>query len=359
MRLRISGPVANHRAVVHGGIQSSGRKTGPATIDFSSNVNPLGCPPAARNILKKSTGLISQYPDSNSALLRKSLAKYTGVQVGRITVGNGATEIIYNFCRAFLEGRKVLMPVPTFGEYEAASRLYGARMSYFKTMDLNKDIDGFLDEMQKNQCVFVCNPNNPTGALTRKKNLGRILDVARRNSALVFIDECFIELASNPGESVVPALGSYDNLFVLRSMTKSFGLAGLRVGYGLGSEKMITVLNTIKIPWNLGGVAQNVATKTLPGRSYLGRTRSLIEREREFLKNSISKIRGFQCYDSDANFMLVRSKVRSGLVQRRLLERGILVRDCSSFRGLDDSFIRIAVRTRRENRRLVEALGKI
>ena len=358
MKLGVAPQVANHRKVAHGGIYSAGLGFDPKILDFSSNVNPLGFPPSIRNDMRKNSALFSVYPDSDSTTLRSSLEKYTKIPKEQIIVGNGATEIIYNFCKAFLNRRRVLIPIPTFGEYEAAARLEGAKITYFKTMNLNQDIDDFVREIPKNHCTFICNPNNPTGILTTQKNMHKILEASRKNSSFVFVDECFIELSS-PKESVVSKLYKFDNLFILRSMTKSFGLAGLRVGYGLGSRNMIEILNRIKIPWNTSGIAQSIAVKALPGRSHLEKTRKLIEKERKFLKNSISKSNKFQCYDSDTNFVLIKSKIPSKQLQKKLLKKNILVRDCSSFKGLDDRFIRIAVRTHSENQKLAKELGNL
>ncbi len=358
LRLGVVPSIENHKTVAHGGIYSAGLGFDPKILDFSSNVNPLGFP-SIKNELKKNLALFSIYPDSDSTKLRNGLERYTRIPKDRIIVGNGATEIIYNFCKAFLNKRNALIQIPTFGEYESAARLNGAKVSYFKTMDLNEDIDDFVERISKDQCVFVCNPNNPTGTLTSQKNMLKILAASRDNASLVFVDECFIELASNPKESIVSKLRSFDNLFVLRSMTKSFGLAGLRVGYGLGSKKMTEILSRIKIPWNVSGIAQEIAIKALSSRSHLEKTRNLIKKERKFLKESISKINGFQCYDSDSNFILIKSKIRSKQLQKKLLKKNILVRDCSSFEGLDDKFIRIAVRTHNENQKLVKELKKV
>ncbi|HJU13894.1 MAG TPA: threonine-phosphate decarboxylase CobD [Candidatus Nitrosotalea sp.] len=358
MRLGVPRSVASRRAVAHGGIYSSGLDYDPRILDFSSNVNPLGFPPSVRKNLAKHSALFSIYPDPDSTALRKALQKYTGIPKDQITVGNGATEIIYNFCKAFLKGRRVLIPAPTFGEYESAARLEGARVSFFETMDLNRDIERFVGEIPKSHCVFVCNPNNPTGTLTSRKNMERILKASRRNSVLVFVDECFIEL-SNPSGTVAPKTRTFDNLFVLRSLTKSFGLAGLRVGYGIGSRRMIEMLNRIKIPWNVSGIAQNIATSALSSRSHLPSSRRLIAGERRFLRESISAMGGFHCYDSDANFILVKTEMPPKVLQKKLMKKNILIRDCSSFRGLRGSFIRIAVRTRPENKKLVGELGKI
>lgn len=358
MRFGIPLSVASRKAVEHGGIYSSGLDYDPGILDFSSNVNPLGFPPSLRKALVKNSALFSVYPDSDSAELRRALQKYTGMPTGLITVGNGATEIIYNFCKAFLRGRRVLIPAPTFGEYEAAARLEDAKVSFFETLDLNLDIDRFVSEIPRHDCVFVCNPNNPTGTLTTRKNMEKILRAARRSGALVFVDECFIEL-SRPAQTIASKVRSFDNLFVLRSLTKSFGLAGLRIGYGIGNPRMVGTLNTIKIPWNVGAVAQRIAVEALSSKSHLPASRKLIARERKFLSDSISAIGGFDCYESDANFVLVRCAIPPKVLQKKLVKKNILVRDCSSFRGLRGNFIRIAVRTRPENKKLVRELGKI
>lgn len=355
MKLRVKGEIADHKAVAHGGIYSAGLGYDRKILDFSSNVNPLGYPPIIKNYLKKVSPLLSIYPDPDSGILRNYLAKYTGIPEEQIVVGNGATEIIYNFAKAFLGGCKVLLPIPTFGEYESAVKLHGGSVHFFKTMNLNEDLARFIDTAPRNDCVFICNPNNPTGSLIRRKNMLKIIESAYARSILIFVDECFIELASNR-ESVVPYLREFDNLFVLRSLTKSFGLAGLRIGYGLGSKQMITILQRVKIPWNVNGVAQNVAIKALSSKSYLDRTRKVILRERKFLKDSLSKIKGFTCYDSDANFLLIRTKPNSIYLQKKLLKKNILIRDCSTFRGLNNRFIRIAVLTRKDNLKLVKAL---
>ncbi len=352
--------VSNHHAVQHGGFYSAGLQYDSSFIDFSSNVNPLGFPYSAQKIINENKSLLSVYPDPDSSKLRDDLQKYTGIQKDRITVGNGATEIIYNFCKVFLRKESnVLIPIPTFGEYEAASRLSGARISFFKTMNLNKNILELQDLVTKTMCIFVCNPNNPTGVLISKNNLFKILETAYNKSAFMFLDECFIELVPDSNESLAQHLKEFDNLFILRSLTKSFGLAGLRIGYGLGNKKVIDVLQRIKIPWNVNGLAQKAASEALLNVSHLNKTRKLIKKELKFLKDSISKINGFTCYDSTTNFILIKSKMNSKKIQEKLIEKKILIRDCSTFRGLGNKFIRVAVRTHKENVRLVRALEDI
>lgn len=352
--------ISNHTTVQHGGIYSAGLHHDSKIIDFSSNVNPLGFPSLVKNVIKKNVALLSTYPDPNSKKLRTDLERYIGIAANQIVVGNGATEIIYNFCKAFVrKNSKAVIPIPTFGEYEAAARLAGGQISFLKTMNLNEHISDLKDSITNRNSLFVCNPNNPTGVLIPKKNMLKILESAHQKSVLVFVDECFIEMVPESDESLVDNACEFDNLFILRSLTKSFGLAGLRVGYGIGSKKVVDVLQRIKIPWNVNGLAQKAASAVLSNKSHLEKTRKLIKSELNFLTNSISKMPNFACYPSSTNYMLLKSKLNSKIIQKKLLEKKILIRDCSNFHGLNNKFIRIAVRTHSENMKLVRALEQI
>jgi threonine-phosphate decarboxylase len=358
MRIKVEKNIADHKVVAHGGIFSDSLDHTTSLLDFSSNVNPLGFPSKVRDVFKNLSH-VSVYPDPNSNELRIHLQKYTGIPKNHIVVGNGATEIIYNYCNAFLRKQKVLIPIPTFGEYESAAKLNNATLYFFKTMNLNRNLSEFQDMVSNKNCIFLCNPNNPTGVLTKKKNILKILESAYDKSVMVFLDECFIELVPAGNESAVSYLKEFDNLFILRSLTKSFGLAGLRIGYGLGNKKMIEILQKVKIPWNVSGIAQKSSIKALSDNSHLSKTLNLIRKESKFLINSISKIKSFTCYNSDTNFILIKSKIKSNQIKNRLLKKNILIRDCNTFRGLDNHFIRIAVRTHNENLKLIEALSEL
>ena len=358
MKFKPNKLIQGHNPVSHGGLYSI-KNPDSKIIDFSSNVNPLGPPPGVKKYLKKNINTLEVYPDSESTKLRKNLSWYTKVPANKIVVGNGATEIIYNFCHAFLNKKTpVLIPVPTFGEYEAAAKLSDCKVSFFKTMNLSENLDLFLKKIPKNGCVFLCNPNNPTGILLSRKTMLKILQNAKKKSTFVFVDECFIELSDHK-QSLVNDLKKYENLFVLRSLTKSFGLAGLRIGYGLGNKQVISILNKIKIPWNISGIAQKAASAALCYNKYLGKSKKLIDKETKFLRNSISKIGSYSCYNTSTNFILIKSKLKSKTLQKKLLQKKILIRDGSSFRGLDENHIRIAVKSHKENVKLVKALGGI
>lgn len=357
--MKLNQNIASHKPVSHGG-KYSVKNPSPDLLDFSSNINPLGASPMVRRYLKRQLGSISEYPDSDSVNLRKALQWYCKIPHEQIVIGNGATEIIYNFCKAFLSKKTpVLIPIPTFGEYEAAAKLSGCKITFFKTMNLESNLDNFIKKIPKNGCVFVCNPNNPTGKLLSKRNLLKIIQAAKKKSSLAFVDESFIELVSESNQSIIKYVKKFSNLFILRSMTKSFGLAGIRVGYGIGSKQIISILNNLKIPWNVSGLAQHAARAALCSISYLNKAKKIIENESQYLRNSISKIDGFECHDAAANFILIKTKQKSKTIQKKLLKKKILIRDCSSFRGLNNNYIRIAVKTRKENKKLVKALEKI
>ena len=349
----------SHKPIKHGGIYSISEPSSEI-LDFSSNINPLGPSQKVLKTLKTNLGTLSKYPDSESTNLKKLLQKYTKISSSQIVVGNGATEIIYNFCNSFLsKATPVLIPIPTFGEYEVASKLAGAKVKFFKTMDLNTNLKEFVLKIPKNGCLFICNPNNPTGKLLSKDKMKIILESAKKKNSIVFVDECFIELVPNYNESIISFIKNYDNLIILRSLTKSFGLAGIRIGYALGSKKIISILNKIKIPWNVSGLAQEAAISALSTPNLLDKSKKIIQDESNYLKSKISQMTNFECTDSTTNFILIKSKINSFTLQRKLLKKNILIRDCSNFRGLDKNFIRIAVKTRRENQKLVRAMEEI
>lgn len=348
--------IATHTLVPHGGLYSI-RHPSTSIIDFSSNINPLGYPAEVEKLMKRWAKKIPIYPDQNSTKLKKRLSSYIGVSTNNVVVGNGATEIIYNFCRACIsKTTKVLIPIPTFGEYEAATKLCAGKLEFFKTMNIQHDLLEFIKKIPTNGLVFLCNPNNPTGVLAAKKFIIQIIKSAKSKNTLVFVDECFMELTQEAEQSVVDQIHKFDNLFVLRSLTKSFGLAGLRIGYGIGSKKLTSVLNRINIPWNVSGLAQEAAIAALSNKDFISKTRKLIKKESQFLRNSISKLDGFSCLDTASNFILIKTKKNSKHLQKKLLQKKILIRDCSTFRGLNQNYIRIAIKTHRENKKLVKAL---
>ena len=355
MVLPVRQSVRKHVPVAHGGLSSIKTKI-PDVVDFSSNVSPIGTPSSVKVALKNYLKYVDKYPDLNSETLLHSLQKYIGLNKSHIIVGNGAIEILYNFCNVFLQKKDVLIPVPTFSEYEVASKLADSNLRFFKTMNLSQDIDSFIEQIPEKGCVFICNPNNPTGQLLSKKQLEPVIGVAKKNSSIVFLDECFIELVRNTNQSVISLVKKYDNLFVLRSLTKSFGLAGIRIGYAVTSKLMAEILNKIKVPWSINAMAQTAAIVALQNKKHLVKSRLTIKKEYDFLLSKLSCIDGIEFTNSSTNFILLKTKHDATELQKKLLKHKILVRNCENFRGLDNHFIRIAIKSHKDNIKLIEAL---
>ena len=357
MKIQPKSSIIRHIPVIHGG---KDHLIKPDVIDFSSNITPIGVPKSVKTILKKNLDNIQRYPDYNSSKVISSLTKYTKLDKTYLMVGNGAIEIIYNFCFAFLsKNTKVLIPVPTFQEYEVAAKLNNCKVSYFTTVNLSENLDQFLSKIPKQGCVFLCNPNNPTGKLLSKNQILVIIKTAKNLSSIVFVDECFIEMVPDSNQSVISYVKKYDNFFVLRSLTKSFGLAGIRIGYAASSKQMIEILQKIKIPWSVNSLAQDAASIALKNKSHIKKSNYVIKKELNYLMNAISQLNGFNCYDSTTNFILIKTKHNSTKLQQKLLKHKILIRDCKNFRGLDNHHIRIAVKSHKDNLKLVRELEKI
>ena len=358
MKIRTTRAIETHNPVVHGG-RFSVNNQDPDILDFSSNVGPIGMPVSVKSILKKRLIQMTTYPDLHSSTLSSALKKFIGLPKSNLVVGNGAIEIIYNFCSAFLSKKSVLIHVPTFEEYETAAKLSNCKISFFKTMNLSKNLDSFISKIPVNGCIFICNPNNPTGTILSKKQLIKIISSAKQKSCIVFVDECFIELVPQSNQSVINLIKNYDNLFVLRSLTKSFGLAGIRIGYAVASKQFIDILQKLKIPWSVNVIAQEAGIIAIKNKSHLIKSKSIIKKEFNFLKNEISIIPGFECYDSSTNFILIKTKQDSTKLQKKLLKHKILIRDCKNFRGLNNHYIRVAIKSHKDNLKLVHALRAI
>jgi threonine-phosphate decarboxylase len=362
--------IKNLTPCVHGGeVLDAAFKSGfksDAILDFSSSVNPLGTSKKALDAVKAGFGQIASYPDSNSTELREVIAKhYQAIDKNNVVIGNGSTELMYLFAEAFLKkGDFAVMAAPTFGEYESAVRKTGEDVKFVKlNSNFQVDPQAFIKGMAGAKMVFFCNPNNPTSLLTPTSQLTEIIEAALTQDSLVFLDEDFLEFVENEQAlSMISKIKKYPNLFVLRSFTKIFGLTGLRVGYGIASEEIINALLCAKIPWNVNCLAQSAAVAALNDQEHLQKTYKLVKEEKAFLQEGLSKIKGFKIYPPDANFFFIDVR-KTGLTAAQLTEKvlaqGILIRDCTSFRGLDEYYIRIAVKQHGENVRLLEALGKV
>lgn len=345
----------------HGGIYSVDPSL--VKIDFSSNVNPLGVSKNVLSSIKKDLGsLSSSYPDPECNDLKKSLSDYLNIHCECINVGNGATEIIHNFARMFAR-KKVIIPSPSFCEYELASRRMGASIFLVPLQNLNLNADQIIEKAKGSDAIFLCNPNNPTGLLYRK-SLKTIIERVD-NSTKILVDECFIELVNESDRhTMIRNIGEFDNLIILRSLTKSFGLAGLRLGYSVSNSKLAKKLAAGRISWNVNGIAQRAGIVALTDLEHLTKARAVVKEERDFMYVNIRK--KTQCFvpsKSDANYFLIRltnNKYSSTEIRDSLLtQSGVLVRDCSTFSRMGSNYIRVAIKNHGENLILINALESI
>jgi len=353
-----------HGAEVHGAAEQSGFKP-QEILDFSSNVNPLGPSKRALDAAREAFSEITAYPDSNSNQLRQVIAShFSGINRDNIVIGNGSTELMYLFAEAFLKrGDKALMVAPSFGEYESAVRKTGESPKFVRLgSNFQIEAEAFKTAMAGCKMVFLCNPNNPTSKLIPKDTLTDILETALENDVLVFLDEDFLEFVDNEKSlTMISKIAKLPNLFVLRSFTKIFGLTGLRVGYGITSKEIADVLLCSKIPWNINCLGQAAAAAALNDEEHLKITNELIKKEKAWLNGQLGVFKGFSFESPDANFFFIdirNSDITANSLKHRLLKQGILIRDCSSFNGLNEFYIRVAIKTREENIRLIEAFNQ-
>ncbi len=330
-------------------------------IRMGSNENPLGPSPQAIETLKKSLHLINTYPESNIGDLKDQLASYAGVNSEKIIVGgDGADEILDVLAKTLIEpGDEYIVHPPSYMYYEFTFSIYGATPIYAR-WDVEKnrlDVDSVLEAISaKTKVIFLCTPNNPTGGLIGKKDIQTILE---STDALVVVDEAYWEFS---GENNVELLDKYDNLFILRTFSKVMGLAGMRIGYGIGQEKFIEYMHRVKPVFSLIKLSHIAASATLNDQEYIKKSTQLSLESREFLYNEMLKIPELRVFKSYANYILVdirNTGMKSIQMTEKLMENGIIVRDCSSFRGLDDYWIRVSVATIEEDEKFIDVLKNI
>jgi len=332
-------------------------------IDFSANINPLGYPPGLREAIIKDFDSVLNYPDCDSFDLVSGLSEYHGINRDCILLGNGSTEFMY-WIPVVFKPEKALIVTPAFSEYEKGLAVSGAEVSYFQAdqaNDFSVDIGRLCKRIKEGlDIVYFCNPANPTGVLTPKNELCRIIACAGEIGALVVVDEAFIDFVEE--ESVKKEILRSPNLIVLRSMTKFFGIPGLRLGYILSAPSCIAKVKENKLPWTVNSLVKGAAVKALFDKDYIRETRQYILPERKFLRTALNKIPGLYAFESTVNFLLVSMDSRIGInsteLRDSLTPEGLLIRDCSNFQGLGDCYFRVAVKRHEQNIVLIEKLKK-
>ncbi len=337
-------------------------------IDFSASINPLGVPKSVLAGIRDTMKYLPNYPDPDARQLTLALAKNFAINPELILCGNGSTELIYLVIRALMPQR-ILIPAPTFSEYELAAGDGREIVHYTLYAKDNFAInpDTFIRAMAGGSnslsyktslttsvdMAFLCNPNNPTGGILRKPDMLKIAAAAKELKCHLVVDEAFIDFS--PDDSLVNEVEDNPYLIVLRSLTKFYALSGLRVGYGIFPLKLIDVMKKHKEPWTVNTLAQVAGIDAINDEAYKADTFRIIKSERKTLEDGF-RLLNIHYLPSAANFYLLRMDKAQSIIDS-LGERGILIRDCSNFRGLDGSYARVAVKSNRDNMRLLKELA--
>ena len=352
--------------VVHGGnIEELSRNYNldkNKLIDFSANINPLGMNKKVKEIIIQSLAEIEKYPDITYFDLKASISKYERVESEDVALGNGAAEVIFNLVRA-IKPKKVLIPAPTFGEYEEAALSVNSEIKYFY---LKEDKNWIIDEEINNyinkdiDMVFICNPNNPTGALISKTTIINIIKKAKFTNTIVVIDESFLDFIKEAEDySAINLINEYNNVFIIKSMTKLFAMPGIRIGYGICKNKeILKKIEEVSVPWNINILAEKAAIYSLKEREYINKTLLYIEEEKTYLFEELNKLKNIKVFEPSVNFIMFKLEKEMDL-KLELMKKNIIIRSCSNYEGLSNKYYRVAVRNREENIILIEALKNI
>ena len=341
-------------------------------LDYSSNINPYGLPKKFERAVIENLSVLEKYPDPDYVELREEIVKTNKVELKNIIVGNGATEIIFLYMKV-LKAKKILIVSPTFGEYERAMKatLDDIQVDYFKLEEAENfvlNIEKIKTELQKKyDLLVICNPNNPTGQFLSIKELEKILEKCTEVGTKLFVDEAFVEFVEDWGEkSIIKTGKNKKNLFVLRAFTKFFAIPGLRLGYGICfDDEFMTKMLEKKEPWSVNNIAELAGKILLQDREYIEKTNNWIKIEKKYMYENLKEIEGLKTYKTEINFILVKIKneylykVNAQILREKMLEKGILIRDASNFVYLNDNYFRLAVKDRKNNVRVLEALKEI
>lgn len=348
---------------VHGGdiYNESLKNNASEILDYSANINPLGIPAGIRKALQKAIADCVNYPDPFCRELRTGLGAYLKISPAAIYCGNGAADVLFRLLSA-LRPKRTLLLAPTFADYEKAAVAAGSKIDYF-TLEPEQ---GFAVTPQilkaitkRTGMVILCNPNNPTGLLISKTLLLQVTERCKEFNIPLLVDECFLEFLPDWEEySLLDVLDRYPNLILLKAFTKIYAIPGIRLGYCLTADAdLIERLYEAGQDWNVSVPAQAAGVAALDEKEYLVASRAIIAQERAYMIAQLRLI-GFTVWEGTANYLFLRSN-RGIDWKDALKKRGILIRDCSNYRGLGPGYFRVAVKTRRDNRKLIKCMKDI
>lgn len=333
-------------------------------MDFSSNINPFGASQDALDAIVSNPHMVSIYPDPHYHALKASIGRYSSSKENHILLGSGATSLISGYIRSLTPERAMILS-PAYSEYKKELDKISAEVFEFFLDEKNSfvaDEDEIIDFAKKHRCklIVICNPNNPTGSILTRKQIEKI---AKESEAHLLVDETYIEFTDRGIYSSSCLVDEYENIFVIRGTSKFFSAPGIRLGYGLlSNKKMIDEMSKSDNLWGVNIFADIMGQKMFDDNEYQKKTFELISEERDYLMKSLSSFSDFTVYPSQGNFIL--SKIHSGIITaaelyHKLLQKKIIIRNCASFSGLSDYHFRVCTLTHKENKLLIDSIDEI
>ncbi|QCX34469.1 histidinol-phosphate transaminase [Caloramator sp. E03] len=327
-------------------------------IKLASNENPLGCSTKVCDVIKEFADKVNLYPDASNYELKKALSKYLGVNVENIFCSTGSDSLIKAICNLFVnDGDETIMGEVSFQRYEDSTVLMGGKIVKVPMKNYMLDVKGMVDAINdRTRVLWFCTPNNPTGSIINKDELFSVLDLIPKD-VIIVMDEAYYEYVTDDNyPQTVPLLEKYDNMIILRTFSKAYGLAGLRCGYGIASEEIAKYINTIVGPFDTNIIAQQAAVAALSDTEFLKRVIDENSRGREYLYCEYKRL-GLEYIESQANFIMVNVKRNDKEVFNELLKRGIIVRPGYLF-GMD-GWLRVSIGTMEQNKKYIKELENI
>jgi len=345
-------------------------------LDYSSNINPYGLPENLKKEIFEKVFVLERYPDPDYIELREKIAEKNNLNIENIIVGNGATEIIFLFMK-ILSPKKVLIVSPTFGEYERAIKAStlandSLEINYFELKETENfvlNVKNLETELENNyDLLILCNPNNPTGQFLKLKKIEEILKICEQKNTKLFVDEAFVEFVEDwENESIINSKENKENLFVIRAFTKFFAIPGLRLGYGICfNNNLLKKMLEKKEPWSVNNIADLAGKTVLDDENYIQKTKEWIKDQKKYMYENLNKIEGLRAYKTEVNFILLKIEdnlLEKGLdvknLRKKMLEKGILIRDASNFIYLNKHYFRLAIKDKLNNEKVIETLTSI
>ncbi len=350
----------------HGGNIYEEAPAGGKWLDFSANINPLGLAPEVKQVIAENIEGVIHYPDPKARKLKAALSQHYQVLEEQLLLGNGAAELFYLLVH-MVRPKRVALPVPSFGEYQRTAEAVGAEISFVPLQaeaEFVPDMEQWKKACENVDCMFIGNPNNPTGKLIAREQLAEFLPFSEKRGIWTVVDESFLDfLTDEERYSVRDLTGQFPHLLVVRSLTKFYAIPGLRLGFASVHPELVRCLERGKDVWNVNSLAQAAGVAALGLKEYHRRSREFVQAEKDWLYERLCAVKGLEPIRPSVNFMMVNvanTGLTSGELTARMRRRGVLVRDCANYTGLEGrQYIRVAVRSRAENEQMLKALEAI